>query len=331
MRPLMHVIAQDAARVAWLGLCLGLAGCATLRAADAVVVAPVANLRSQPGTFPSSYAHDPQQETQLIYGERVRIKQTQDGWARVEALEQPEFTHHRRWQGYPGWVPAEVLRPAMESPQPNAVVIAKWATMWRDANGTEPWMTVPMGTRLRIMDDHGHLWRVRAIGQHDGWIAMTSVRRHAALTNLSAADRRQAILRAAEQLIGDPYFWGGRSPTAGPMPGPVTGVDCSGLVNLAYRTVGVRIPRDAHEQFLRARKIVRPQVADLVFLAKPDAPRTITHVLLSMGEDWLIEGAGTGETVRRIEAVHRFGKPLAQITPGERVGEYIVYFGAYLR
>jgi hypothetical protein len=42
------------------------------------------------------------------------------------------------------------------------------------------------------------------------------------------------------QLVGTRYFWGGKT---------TKGVDCSGLVQLSYATVGLNLPRDSYQQF----------------------------------------------------------------------------------
>src|SRR3989338_7354701 len=91
-----------------LGLSWMLAGCATAKPLM-VINASVVDLRAKPQTTARRNVHDPLEETQLLYGERVRLLTVKDGWAYVEAVEQPEFTHGRRWQGYPGWLPASSL------------------------------------------------------------------------------------------------------------------------------------------------------------------------------------------------------------------------------
>jgi len=310
----------------------------------------VADLRAQPGPLATSTVHDQLQETQLLYGERVKLINTQGDWAFVEATEQREYTHRERWQGYPGWVLKNLLAIPHSTARPNAVITGKWATVWRDRQGITPWLHLPMGTQVVVTDTAGELWNIHLVNGTTAWVRRGDVWLTQTLKRLPASRRRQMIVLAAQEFIGDPYFWGGRSPHVPPPVSPpkadirgadagpwgretgggITGVDCSGLVNLAYRAAGVTIPRDAHEQYLRARKMARPKPADLVFLSAPNEPKKIVHVMLYAGDGWLIEGPGTGLSVRRIEAVERFGRPLEQLTPGTRIGEQTLFFGAYL-
>ena len=131
-------------------------------------------------------------------------------------------------------------------------------------------------------------------------------------------------------MLGDPYFWGGRSPSGDPTSSTVTGVDCSGLVNLAYRSAGVILPRDSHEQSLKARPVLHPEPADLIFLSSANDPRKIVHVMLYAGGGMLIEGPGTGQAVRRISVEERFGRPVDQLRAGDRISGQTVSFGSYL-
>lgn len=51
------------------------------------------------------------------------------------------------------------------------------------------------------------------------------------------AGLRQALVDAALRYQGSPYRWGGKTPQ---------GIDCSGLVSMAYMLCGITIYRDAH-------------------------------------------------------------------------------------
>jgi len=98
-----------------------LAGCSAAKTELRVAV-PVVDLRAESHTSASPAIHDPLQETQLLYGERVLVHQRRDGWAYVEALEQSEFSHGNRWEGYPGWVPESTLLHDDRRMPPNLIV-----------------------------------------------------------------------------------------------------------------------------------------------------------------------------------------------------------------
>src|SRR5262249_43223942 len=50
----------------------------------------------------------------------------------------------------------------------------------------------------------------------------------------------QAVVDAAKKYLGTPYVFGGTDPN--------TGLDCSGLVQRAYRDLGIDLPRTSREQ-----------------------------------------------------------------------------------
>ena len=64
---------------------------------------PVVDVWSEPTSDSATLTAD-QRETQVLFGEHVIIHESSGAWVRIEAVEQPEFTHHQLWEGYPGWV-----------------------------------------------------------------------------------------------------------------------------------------------------------------------------------------------------------------------------------
>ena len=306
------------------------AGCAT--PTTMAVNVSFTDLRGAPRTSPQPGAHDPLEETQLLYGEVVRVLKVEDGWARVQAVEQPEFTHANHWQGYPGWVPSAALIQPDPFWAPTMVVTQKWASAWEDSYRLRPsaWR-FPIGTRLRAVDMAGQAWKVELLDGHTVWMARQDGRSAEELRELSPVEQRRAVLRAATLFIGDAYYWGGRSPAADRhQASEVTGVDCSGLVNLAYRAAGIDIPRDAHEQFLRSARVSALRPADLIFLSERGHPAHIVHVMLYAGQGELIEGPGTGQAVRRIGLARRLGHPERDLAPGIVVDGQTVSFGSFL-
>jgi cell wall-associated NlpC family hydrolase len=289
---------------------------------------PLVDLRAVPFTYPQSWNQDPQQETQLLFGETVHVLAQRSGWAQVEAVEQPEYSHAQRWTGYPGWVPLEALNPA-PAPPPTVVVTSPWALLQSEDG---QYRELPMGTRLQAKEEKAaapHAWTIY-LGAQRFFLPRAYATALAGLAGLPRSALRQHIITQAEKLIGTPYLWGGRTPHKSSTTTLITGVDCSGLVNLAYRSSGVDIPRDAHEQFLRARPIPSPQPADLVFLSAAGDPHRMVHVMLYAGNGEVIEGPGTGHVVRRIALRQRLHWSTESLEPGLQVPSgQTVWFGTY--
>ena len=298
-----------------------------------VVAVPVADVRATPQAADGTTAHDDAQETQLLYGERVSVLEHTGPWARIEAQEQAEFTHHARWEGYPGWVEWKVLRPIGPATGSTLAVQRKWADIREAPHEIAPVViTVALGTWLVGLDHQDRWWQVHLMDGGTGWLRDDDALPLDALGALSVSTKRQRLIEAARHFLGDPYRWGGRSPHDPELRDPPTGVDCSGLVQLAYRTIGASLPRDAHEQYVRSRRISREhlQPGDAVFLSKAHHPQEIVHVLLYAGAGRLIEGPGTGLRVREINWTERFGVPFLRTDAGLVVNDQTIWFGAYL-
>ena len=101
------------------------------------------------------------------------------------------------------------------------------------------------------------------------------------------------LLELAELWVGVPYLWGGRTEL---------GVDCSGLAQALFSTVGVPLPRDSHQQFTADLDIgtvdpgAEPQRGDLIFFA-PDGS-AVTHVALNVGGSRILHAASSNGRVQ---------------------------------
>jgi len=99
----------------------------------------------------------------------------------------------------------------------------------------------------------------------------------------------QAIAYARQQ-VGVPYCWGG---TGGGC------FDCSGLVQMAYRSAGVHIARTSQAQWATERHVSSPRPGDLVFFAGSDGSMTDPgHVGIVTGHGRMIEAYATGWPIR---------------------------------
>lgn len=294
-----------------------------------LVTVPVADLRREPRDGNGSYDEDPLQETQLLYGESLMAFEEKNGWLRVEALEQPEFTHKDKWEGYPGWIRSTQAVSVADFPPLHNVVKKPWSSIHAVPDkSSKILLTVFLGTKLSVSStgsQRGWL-RLRLPDGREGMISEADTK-----PLINSLFRRSDILKTAKELLGGPYFWGGRSAHKPDWKDQTTGVDCSGLVNLSHRVNGLDLPRDAHEQYMKSRRVQGSlQPGDLVFLAKPEKPDRMVHVMMVAGRDKLLEAAGQAHRIRIISAKERLGKSLRDIAHGERVGDRVVYFGTYL-
>lgn len=92
----------------------------------------------------------------------------------------------------------------------------------------------------------------------------------------------ERICNAAQQFINSPYLWGGRTGA---------GVDCSGLIQIAFRMGNILLPRDASEQALLGKTISwgNQKRGDLAFFKnKVDK---ITHVGLILSPNSILHAS----------------------------------------
>ncbi|MGE0257341.1 MAG: NlpC/P60 family protein [Alphaproteobacteria bacterium] len=116
------------------------------------------------------------------------------------------------------------------------------------------------------------------------------------LACLSQEPPRSPDLAAAAALyLGCPYLWGGRS---------FLGIDCSGLVQSAFRDIGATVLRDTDMQRDTIGTLI-PAAAE-TDLRRNDLLYMPGHVLIHEGEGSVIHADGATMTVRR--------EPLAEFT-----------------
>lgn len=290
---------------------------------------PVADLWSKPVKRDKPMLDDDAHLTQLLYGEPVTVLEAKsDGWVRVRAEEQDSFLPAGVWQGYPGWMRAEQLVSAA-APDGDVVVRTRQTLLQRGDDIT----TLSVGTRLKRVSESNGASFVRLL---DGSLAeLPSDALYAAPATPTAASRAE-IIRTAELFLGTSYYWGGH---AGVQPDPKFGVDCSGLVSLAYRVHGRDVPRDSHEQKLKSRPLRREELhsGDLVFLTEDEISDRVTHVMIHTGGDGLIESRKSSGRVLRTTFLERFGKPLTAIESGDALTDLSftkprrrrIFFGSY--
>ncbi|HWZ05896.1 MAG TPA: NlpC/P60 family protein [Bradyrhizobium sp.] len=172
----------------------------------------IAPLRSAPSP-------DAALATQAFKGERAMIYDRNDeGWAWGQLNS----------DGYVGWLPDRALARPVSKPTHKITALRTFAFPGPSIK-LAPAETLVMGALITVSREEGpfavtregrYLWQ-----QHVG----------------SIGSHVPDFVAVAEQFVGTPYLWGGKSSL---------GIDCSGLVQLSLNAAGTGCPRDSDMQEL---------------------------------------------------------------------------------
>ena len=105
-------------------------------------------------------------------------------------------------------------------------------------------------------------------------------------------ENTEQVLRSALALRNTPYKWGGKTSA---------GIDCSGLVQLAFQSTGIHLPRDSNQQFLVGRLTAARwhmeglRRGDTMYFV--GAHGRIRHTAIYLGDDQYLEAVSPVVTI----------------------------------
>jgi cell wall-associated NlpC family hydrolase len=181
------------------------------------IVEPIAPLRRAP-------SHQARLDTEALLGERVMIYETTDegwAWGQLET------------DGYVGWLSANALGPAGAA-STHKVAVPRALVFPTPDIKLPPLTALPMGAQLTV-------------ARQDERFAVTASGWHIPEAYLAPIKARQPdFVAVAEQFLGVPYLWGGKTSL---------GLDCSGLVQVSLHAAGNPCPRDSDMQEMALGKL----------------------------------------------------------------------------
>jgi len=175
-----------------------------------VISDAIAPLRSEPSS-------DAMLLTQALMGERVTIYDRNGegfAWGQLNS------------DGYVGWLPDRVLAKPVAAPTHKIVALRTFVFPGPSIK-LPPVDTLVMGATVTVTREDGAF----AVTRDGGYLP----RQHLGHIGHNAGD----FVAVAEQFVGTPYLWGGKSSL---------GIDCSGLVQVALNATGIGCPRDSDMQ-----------------------------------------------------------------------------------
>jgi cell wall-associated NlpC family hydrolase len=214
-------------------------------------------------------------DTQILFGEAVTLYDEQEGWAWVQLAS----------DNYVGYMSREAL--AEGELAPTHCVTVNRTFVYPAANMKLPIQgALPRGAALHVSETIGDFVRIGG-----GFVFAAHL--------APLADTTADFVTIAEDYLGSPYLWGGKTSL---------GIDCSGLVQVALAAAGYAAPRDTDLQEAALGRVLpvdealeQLQRGDLVFwkghVGIMRDPRTLLH---ANGHHMLIVSESLAEASTRI-------------------------------
>jgi len=216
--------------------------------------------------------------TQILFGEHFEIMEEMVGWSRVV----------HAYDGYEGWIDSKMITPV------NARTLKKLETRPYAVSG-DVISLIPANDERNLMLVAGSTLPVWRPYKKEFTVNKDTYKSGGEVFYGKLKDPRSIVIRQALKYFNAPYLWGGRSPF---------GIDCSGFIQVIYKMVGIKIPRDSTDQVklgLALSFVDEAEPGDLAFF--DDEEGNIVHVGIIWKRNKIIHASGKV----RVDNVDQFG------------------------
>ena len=216
--------------------------------------------------------------TQILFGEHFEIREQMVGWTNVKL----------DYDGCEGWVDSIMISP----------IQSRWMARLKhnqSAVTTDIITIIPVKEEQNLMLVAGSTLPVYRRNLKKFSIGRDSYSAAGDVIYGPVDNQREVIINQALKYFNAPYLWGGRTPF---------GIDCSGLTQIIYKMIGIRLPRDAADQVKLGTAmsfVDEAEPGDLAFF--DDEEGKIVHVGIIWKRNKIIHASGKV----RIDNVDQFG------------------------
>lgn len=208
-----------------------------------------------------------EQVTQLLFGEYYQVIEKKKKWVRIRCA----IDDYECWIDLKQHYPIDQkFAERLEKQKFIPVGLDMAGLAIRESNGDM--IPILLGSSLPFLKD-GKLKIGKEVFAFDG-----------AVQTKAAKKDKELLIQHAMLLRNAPYMWGGRHPF---------GIDCSGLVQVCYKMIGINLPRDAYQQAEHGHALSfleEAEAGDLAFFDNEEG--RIIHVGILLGDNQIIHASG---------------------------------------
>ncbi|MCE5175537.1 MAG: NlpC/P60 family protein [Bacteroidales bacterium] len=234
---------------------------------------PLLPLRSDP-------SEQSEMISQLLFGELFEVLEEHGSWSKIRNLS----------DDYQGWCTTKMLQllplpffETIEKKDPIFTNVPLSACLKQGES--EPRLFLPAGSRLYFFDEESKffpIWRTRFPGEDKPEKEYWSI--NPDFLGYTGKTTVQEMIRTAMLFMNAPYLWGGKS---------ILGIDCSGLTQLVYSILGIKLSRNACDQVIQGMSVsnlFEAEPGDLAFFSNTEGK--VVHVGILLDRNRILHASG---------------------------------------